>query len=201
MQLHHERMASTCLIVGITLLLMACLASAAPLGETETVFELHPTPSRVSFTLTSLLHTTHGTFRVKRGHLRLDAANGAVSGECVVDATSGDSGNHTRDRKMHTEILESHRYPDIVFAPLQVRGSVAPQGESTVEVDGTFTIHGASHPITVTAVVRVTGDSFTVSTRFLVPYIQWGMRDPSTFILAVSKQVQIHFEAAGRIVR
>jgi polyisoprenoid-binding protein YceI len=78
---------------------------------------------------------------------------------------------------------------------------VAPQGESTVEVDGTFTIHGASHPITVTAVVRVTGANFTISTHFLVPYIQWGMRDPSTFILTVSKQVQIHFEAAGRIVR
>ena len=201
MQHHRGRMTSTCLMVGTTLLLVVCLASAAPLGEPETVLELHPAQSHVDFTLPSLLHTTHGRFRVKRGHLRLDLASGAVSGECVVDATSGDSGNRTRDRKMHQEILDSHRYPDIVFSPLQVRGSVAPQGTSTVEVDGTFTIHGASHSITVTAVVRVTGDSFTVSVHFLVPYVQWGMRDPSTFILTVSKQVQLHFEATGRIVR
>ena len=198
---HRGRLASRCLLVGTTLLLVACLAAAAPLGETETLFELNPAQSHVAFTLPSLLHTVHGSFQVKRGHLRLDAAHGAISGECVVDATSGDSANHRRDRKMHQEILESHRYPDIVFSPVQVRGSVAPQGESTVQVDGTFTIHGASHLITVTAVVRVTRDSFTVSTHFLVPYVQWGMHDPSTFILTVGKQVQIHFEATGRIVR
>jgi polyisoprenoid-binding protein YceI len=124
-----------------------------------------------------------------------------VSGVCVVDATSGDTGNRSRDRKMHTEVLTSQRYPDIVFSPLQVRGAIAAQGASTVQVDGTLSIAGTSHHLTVTVVVQISGDSFTISTDFLVPYVQWGLRDPSTFILAVGKEVQIHFEAIGRIMR
>jgi polyisoprenoid-binding protein YceI len=119
----------------------------------------------------------------------------------VVDAASGDSDNPTRDHKMHAEVLESQRYPEIVFVPLQVRGQVVPEGVSTVEVDGTLTLHGASHPLTVTAVVRTTGEHFTISSSFRVPYVQWGMRDPSTFILPVGKQAKILLEVAGRVRR
>ena len=188
-------------MVGATLLLVAGLVYATPLAGSATVFELHPAQSHVAFSLTSLFHTIHGTFRVKRGSLHLDPVHGVVSGVCVVDATSGDTGNRTRDRKMHTEVLASQHYPDIVFSPVQVRGAVAAQGASTVQVDGTLRIAGATHPLTVTVVMRISGDSFTISADFLVPYVQWGMRDPSTFILTVGKQVQVHFEAIGRIMR
>jgi polyisoprenoid-binding protein YceI len=194
-------MAPACLMVATTCLLVASLASPLTLSASEIVFEVNAAQSRVAFTLPSLLHTTHGTFRVKRGRLRLEPSNGAVSGECVVDATSGNSGNRARDHRMHREILASDRYPEIIFSPTQVRGSVDRQGESQVEVDGIFTIHGASHPLTATAVIRMAGAGFTVSTHFLVPYIQWGMPDPSTFVLRVGKQVEIDFEATGRIVQ
>jgi polyisoprenoid-binding protein YceI len=199
----HPRspMAPAFLMAATTFLLVACLASPLTLSASEIVFEVNTAQSRVAFTLPSLLHNTHGTFRVKRGRLRLEPTNGAVSGECVVDATSGNSGNRARDHRMHREILESDRYPEIIFSPTQVRGSVDLQGESQVEVDGIFTIHGASHPLTATAVIRMAGDGFTVATHFLVPYIQWGMHDPSTFVLRVGKQVEIDFEASGRIVR
>jgi polyisoprenoid-binding protein YceI len=183
------------------LLLLASGAAAAPLDEPATVWELSPTESHVDFTLTSVLHTIHGTFRLKRGSIRFDPAHAAVSGAWVVDATSGVSGNRMRDRKMHQEILASDHYPEIVFGPFQVRGSVTPQGTSQVDVDGSFTIHGASHPLTATVVVHVTDDRLTISTHFWVPYIQWGLPDPSTFVFKVGKQVEIHVEAAGRLVR
>lgn len=188
-------------MVVATLLLVAGLVCVSPLAGSATVFELHPARSRVDFTLTALLHTVRGTFRVKRGSLHFDPVHGTVSGVCVVDATSGDTGNRTRDRKMHTEVLASQHYPDIVFSPLQLRGAVAAQGTSTVQVDGTFSIAGSSHPLAVTVVVRISGDSFTISSDFVVPYVQWGMRDPSTFLLTVGKEVQMHFEASGRIMR
>ena len=199
----HRRspLTSTHVRTGALLLLLAGVTAAAPLAASELVFALDPTASSVDFTLTSVLHTVHGTFRVTRGTVRLDPATAAVSGECVIDATSGVSGNRTRDRKMRQEVLASDRYPEMVFVPIQLRGSVAPQGTSQVEVDGTFTIHGASHPLTATVVVQVTGERFTASTHFLVPYIQWGLPDPSTFVFKVSKQVEIHVEAAGRLVR
>jgi hypothetical protein len=37
-----------------------------------------------------------------------------------VDATSGDTGNTGRDHKMHQEILESQRYPEIIFTPTRM---------------------------------------------------------------------------------
>src|SRR5436189_5086017 len=75
------------------------------------------TQTKVEFTLPSLLHTVHGEFRLKRGALTFDAASGKVSGELVVDAISGASGNESRDKRMHAAILESAKYPDVVFRP------------------------------------------------------------------------------------
>jgi hypothetical protein len=86
----------------MTLLLVAYLALPSTLRAAEMVFEVNPAQSRLDFTLPSLLHTTHGTFQLKRGSLRLEPTNGTVSGECVVDATSGHSGNRARDHRMHS---------------------------------------------------------------------------------------------------
>ena len=47
-----------------------------------------------------------------------------------------------RDRKMHKEVLESERYPEISFRPDRVEGPVASQGKSSVKVHGMFRIHG-----------------------------------------------------------
>jgi polyisoprenoid-binding protein YceI len=189
------------LTLALGFLVWLRLAVAETPAESALVFELHPAQSRVTFTLSSLLHTIHGTFQVKRGHLRLQPSDGTVSGECVVDARSGNSGSPSRDSKMHRTILASERYPEIVFVPTQVRGTVALAGTSTVDIDGTFTIQGASHPLTTTATVTVTGEAFTFTTHFVIPYVQWGLKDPSTFILTVEKQVEMTFEAVGHIVR
>ena len=130
-------------------------------------FQLDPARTTVQFTLGDVLHTVHGKFKLKRGALHLGPA-GKVSGEIVVDATSGDSGSTIRDRKMHKEILESARYPEIAFRPDRIDGSVAPQGKSSVTVHGMFNIHGADREITVPAqveLVRIIGPR-TCTSRF-----------------------------------
>ena len=92
-----------------------------------------------------MLHTVHGTFKLKSGSIVFDPRTGDASGEIVVDAKSGESGNHTRDGKMQKEVLESARFPEIVFFPKHVSGSVPAQGSSTLQVQGVFRIHGGDH--------------------------------------------------------
>jgi len=123
--------------------------------------------------------------------------SGKVSGEIVVDATSGDSGNGTRDRKMHKEILESARYPEIAFRPDRIDGTVARSGKSSVTVHGMFSIHGADHEVTVPAQVERTGDRWTATVHFTIPYEKWGIKNPSTLFLRVNDSVEIDLVAAG----
>jgi polyisoprenoid-binding protein YceI len=78
-----------------------------------------------------------------------------MTGEIVVDTQGGESGNGTRDRKMHREGLESDRYPDIIFRPDSVQGAVAAEGKSLVQVQGVFSVHGTDHELTVPAEVEM----------------------------------------------
>src|SRR5579863_5910135 len=101
------------LFMNSTILIFLTLATAL-LGQ-ETVLELNPAQTRVEFTLSDVLHTVHGSFKLKRGTVRYELATGKCSGEIVIDARSGDSGSEARDKRMHKNILESDRFPDIVF--------------------------------------------------------------------------------------
>jgi len=66
---------------------------------------LDPAQTKIEWTLGDVLHTVHGTFKLKSGSVTFDPKSGDASGEIIVDATSGESGNHARDQKMHKEIL------------------------------------------------------------------------------------------------
>ena len=47
--------------------------------------------------------------------------------------------------------------------------------------------------------METAGDVVTATTRFTVPYVAWGMKNPSKFLLRVSKQVEIEVIAKGTI--
>lgn len=184
-------------LVAVGFLALARLEAAAQ----ETIFRLDPQHTTVSFTLGDVLHTVRGTFRLKEGALHFVEASGKLTGEIAVDARSGESGNGMRDRKMHKEVLESERYPDIVFRPDHVQGNVLPQGKSSVQVHGIFTIHGAEHELTVPAEVETFPDHWTATLHFVVPYAKWGMKNPSTLFLRVTESVDIDVATSGSVAR
>ena len=183
--------------VGLAFLALASGAASAQ----ALAFKLDPQHTTVTFTLGDALHTVRGNFQLKQGSLQLEPASGKLTGEIVVDAKSGDSGSGMRDRKMHREILESDRYPEIAFRPDRVQGTVAPQGKSAVRVHGIFSIHGADHEMTVPAEVEIASDHWTATLHFSVPYANWGMKNPSTLFLRVSEAVDIDLNAAGTVAR
>jgi len=174
------------------------LAATLSSGQAqEATLNFVPAQTTVNFTLGDVLHTVHGSFKLKTGQVRFDPATNSISGEIVVDAPSGNSGSTGRDRKMHKEILQSVRYPEVTFRPDRVDGKVLASGRSAVQVHGMFGILGVEHEITVPAQVELAPDHWSLAVHFAVPYVKWGLKDPSTFILRVEKTVDIDLNARG----
>jgi polyisoprenoid-binding protein YceI len=163
------------------------------------VFELDARQSRVTFTLPATLHTVHGTFALKSGRIQFDRASGSAIGQVTLDATSGETGNGGRDRKMHSDILESGKFPEIVFAARRLTGDVPKEGRSQVTLEGAITLHGATHPVSLTVPIEAHGGQVVGDASFVVPYIAWGLKNPSTFVLRVSDKVTVEVHAVGRV--
>ncbi len=167
------------------------LAAGESIPSQPRPLTVEPAQTKVEFALGATLHTVHGDFHLKRGSLSFDPQSGKVSGELVVDATTGESGSPARDKKMHAAILESAKYPEIVFRPDRVDGNVAPVGKSVAQLHGLFTIHGVEHEILLPVTVDAAAGQYTVDGIFEVPYVKWGMKNPSTLLLRVSDKVEI----------
>ncbi len=184
----------------VLVVLSALPQHAAPqLPASEFVLGIDPAQSKVRWALGTTLHTVHGTFAFKNGTFHLDPANGKAGGEIVVYATSGDSGNDGRDKKMHKEVLASGQYPDIIFRPDRVEGKIAPQGTFTVQVHGIFVLHGNEHELIVPVQAEFAGEHWTGSAKFNVPFIDWGLKNPSNFFLKVNHAVEIDLELKGSL--
>jgi polyisoprenoid-binding protein YceI len=166
----------------------------------ESIAQLDAAQTKVEFSLGDVLHKVHGTFKLKSGEIQFDPSTGKASGAIVVDARSGDSGSNGRDHKMHRDILQSDKFPEIIFIPGQVKGALAPQGPSRMEVSGQFQIHGEAHDVTLPVDVEADGRQLRLTAQFTVPYVKWGLKNPSTFILRVSDTVTIDIHAVAHLV-
>jgi polyisoprenoid-binding protein YceI len=166
-------------------------------GSVEIEFD--PSKCTVQFTLGALLHTVHGSFKVKGGLVRFDPGSGQASGQIVVDVRSGETGDSGRDRQMHEAVLESNRFPEAVFSLDRVKGGVLANGESQIDLHGSLRLHGGEHEMTIPATVKVQNDLVTASARFTVPYVNWGMKDPSNLVLRVDKTVKVEAVFTGKV--
>lgn len=176
----------------------ALRSQSSPAAPQEITLKIDVTKSKVHYTVDSTLHTVHGTFALKDGStVHFDPSTGKAGGEVAVYATSGDSGNSSRDERMHKEILETGKYPDFVFRPHQIEGTVAPGGASDVKLHGVVLIHGGQHEIVAQVHAELAGDQWKGTAKFDVPYIQWGIKDPSNWLLKVKPVVNVEVDMTG----
>jgi polyisoprenoid-binding protein YceI len=164
----------------------------------ELSLELDPAQSTVTFTLRALLHTVDGTFALRQGRIDFDPATGRADGNVVVDLASGRSGEAKRDARMRDDVLETQTYPYAVFTPSHVAGRLSDAGPAPLDIDGTLTIHGEQHPMLLHLIATTKDGRLTAQANFSIPYVQWGMKDPSTFLLRVGKTVDVAVTAVGR---
>jgi polyisoprenoid-binding protein YceI len=182
------------LFLALTVALAALPAHAA-----TQVLVLDPAASRVAFTLPATGHTVEGSFALKSGRITFDSASGDASGEIVLDLTGAQTGNKSRDKTMHEDVLETGKYPTAVFKAEKLRGTVAPSGPSQVTLDGTLSFHGADHKMSLPAKVDVQNGRLKATAQLSIPYVEWGLKNPSVMFLRVDKVVTVNVNAEGHL--
>jgi polyisoprenoid-binding protein YceI len=185
-------------ILQPTIVALSLIFSTGTFAQHQT-FTVNPETSQVTFALAGTGHHVNGTFYVQNGAIDFDRSAQTISGMVVVAAGSGDSGEKSRDKKMNTDVLDVPHYSDISFTPKSYQGAIAPAGDSTIQITGVFTLHGAPHDLTVPTQVHIDGSALTAKTHFVVPYVKWGLKDPSVFILKVAKDVDIDLTLVGKV--
>lgn len=174
---------------------IAALALAALLGPAAHAehqkFVVEPDASQVKITLNTTHEVVNGVFHVQSGSIELDRDTPAISGSIIVLSGSGNTGNNSRDKKMKNDILKVAQFANISFEPKSFTGSIAPTGDSTIQVTGIFTLLGSPHQITVPVQVRIEGSAATARARFLIPYVQWGLKNPSFLFWKCDNDVAI----------
>jgi polyisoprenoid-binding protein YceI len=181
------------------ILLVSLLALALPARAEPFRLVLDPAATEISFRLGARLHTVRGRFALAGGALAFDPDTGAASGEIRVDARSGNTGIERRDRVMHEEVLDSATHPLLALRPERVevrtRGADALAGR----LYGRFEVRGASHPLALDFEGTRAGERATVRVRFDVPWVAWGLPDPSNVILSVDDTLAVEVVTTGRL--
>lgn len=184
--------------VHLGAVLLGLLGFSTALAQ-STKLVIDPAQSKVAFSLGDVLHQVHGTFQVQSGMVEFDHGSPQLSGLIVVVAGSGKSGNNTRDRRMTFDILDAPHFAEATFSPRHLSGEIAPGGDSAVQMNGVLMLHGTPHDLTVPIQIQVDGKTCTAKTRFTIPYVKWGLKDPSTFILRVDKEVEMDITLVGQL--
>jgi len=178
-----------------SLLLLAAGAAAAE----EQQLLLDPAQSEVVFDLPATGHDVHGVFVLRDGAVRFDPDTGVATGEIRVELAGGETGNGSRDRTMREDVLEAERFPFATYRVDRVSGELKEGGTSSLKLSGVLEVHGSGHPLEVGAEVSLQGARVTADVSFPVPFVEWGMKDPSILFLRVDKTVAVKVHAVGSL--
>jgi polyisoprenoid-binding protein YceI len=180
------------------ILTFAVVLAPAALAQHET-FAVNPDASKVRMTLNTTHEVVNGTFHIQSGSIEFDRSSPTMSGVVVVLAGSGQTGNDSRDRKMKKDVLKVDQYAAVTFAPKSYVGSIAPVGDSTIRASGVFTLLGSPHDLTIPIQIHREGSSASATAHFVIPYVQWGLRNPSFLFWKAENDVAIDLDLVGAI--
>lgn len=174
---------------------------ASPLAAAPRQLELDLNATWIDLRFGATLQTVRGKLGPVAGTLSFDDQVGnPASGEVVIDLVQASTGVARRDRKMHAKILQTDRYPRAVFRLERLDLPAAlHEGQNTLQLHGTLDFHGATHPLSLPALASVRGDRLTARGSVVIPYIAWGLADPSYLLLRVAKEVRAEVQVGGRL--
>jgi YceI-like domain len=177
---------------------LAVALSQTALAQHQT-FAVNTDASEVKMKLNTTHEVVNGTFNVQSGSINFDRTASHISGIVIVAASSGKTGNDSRDKKMNKDILKVDQFATVSFAPKTYNGMIAASGDSTIQVSGVFTLLGTAHDLTIPMQIHLDGMNATAKAQFVVPYVQWGLKNPSFLIWKAENDVAIDLNLVGQI--
>ena len=177
---------------------LALIFAPAALAQHQT-FAVNPDASEVKMKLNTTHEVVNGNFHLQSGSVEFDRSATRISGTIVVAAGSGKTGNDSRDKKMNKDILKVDQYTTVSFSPKTYTGTILASGDSTIQVSGVFTLLGTPHDLTVPMQIHIDGSKATAKAQFVVPYVQWGLKNPSFLIWKAENDVAIDLSLVGNI--
>jgi polyisoprenoid-binding protein YceI len=175
----------------------AFAAATSEAGVGHFAFDPHHTV--VAFHLAGNLHDVHGTFALENGALAVDPTSGVATGTILVSATSGESGNTSRDTRMTSAVLDAEHFPDVRFRAERVEGHPDVDGTFRATLYGVLTLRGDEHDVAIPVDGTVAGDRLRAHAHLTVPYVAWGLPDPSILLLTVAKTVDVDVTTEGHV--
>ena len=184
--------------VMLSLAALACFAFAVSAAHAQTTYQINAAKSQVQFNLGGF-HEVNGAFKITSGNITFDKSSGKMSGDIIVSAASGNSGDNARDKVMKKKELRVKKFPEIDFQPQHFTGTLKNSGDSTLQVHGLFKLIGKPHEIVVPMTVQVNGNQCTAKGTFTLPYVSWGMKLPTLMFLKENKTVKIDVTFDGAL--
>ena len=181
-------------------LALAILLTPAAQAQHQTL-TLIPDASQVHITLNTNHEIVNGTFHLQSGTINFDPAIPKLSGSITVLAATGNTGSPARDKRMNNEILKASQFTNITFEPKSYTGTIPPTGDTTLQVTGIFTLLGTPHEITIPMQVHLDPTNVFAKAHFTIPYVQWGLKDPSLLIWKAEKNVTIDLTLSGHLTK
>ena len=104
------------------------------------------------------------------------------------------------NKELKEIVLHPDQYPDITFQSTNVTAKSSGAGRYDVKIDGNLTLHGVTRPITIPAVVTLSGDTLRAVGKFSIDRDDFKVKATSAFhgLVRVDDDVKFEFDIVGK---
>ncbi len=170
--------------------LLTLFLVCSSLSQAAETYVIDPSASHIEFNGSSTLHDFAGAAKIKNGLITLDGATS--TGVVESDATTLDTDNSSRDKKLHGEIMATKTYPVVRF-DLQNFTTTPTGGVAT----GWWSMHGVTRSISFPVTITPTGTAAPkhAIAKFVLDIREWDIPVPrAALIITVDPAITVNVD-------